>query len=66
LLPVALGPFTRQTHGLGASTTAPETVHCGADERGGGAPRPMKMGTTASPWRYDFTRDSTPVYPMPC
>jgi hypothetical protein len=22
-------------------------------EGGTGAPRPMKMGTTASPWRYD-------------
>jgi hypothetical protein len=31
-----------------------------------GAPRPTKMGTIASLWRYDFTCDLTPVYPMPC
>ena len=24
------------------------------------------MGTTPSPWRYDFARDSTLSYPMPC
>src|ERR1700686_1214981 len=25
----------------------------GLDKDGAGAPRPMKMGTTLSPWRYD-------------
>ena len=31
-----------------------------------GAPRPMKMGTIASPWRYDLVLDSTLSHPLSC
>ena len=30
-----------------------------------GAPRPMKMGTIASPWRYDAARGDIPTHAMP-
>jgi hypothetical protein len=30
-----------------------------------GAPRPMKMGTIASPWHYEETRDTALSYPVP-
>jgi hypothetical protein len=44
----------------------PLAVFGGNREFRNGAPRPMKMGTIASPWRYDAVLKSTLTYPMTC
>ncbi len=37
----------------GVTTSCPVKVALARDRTQSGAPRPMKMGTTASPWRYE-------------
>ncbi len=47
--------------GIGVGSSAKTTGFGGDSVFRSGAPRPMKMGTTASPYRYDAAADDTPT-----